>query len=345
MNTKRFGTRFVLYNHKGGVGKTTLTVNVGAALAQMGKKVVLIDSDPQCNLTAHFFDDEFVNKLLDESSGSAGRTIWSALKSVVDPAEEVELIRPIDTAVENLQLLPGDIRLSDFENHLADYWTDCFKRKAGGLRATCAIASLVDRIAETVRADFVIYDAGPNIGPLNRALLLDCDFFVIPVACDVFSVRALSTLGQSLKSWIMDWRTIVSLAPDSIPLLPGTPKYLGYIPQRFTVYGRKMASGSKFYLRKIVRRLNSDVINVLRAADESRAPETAGQTQLGEVKNFTTLVQQAQYQGVPLADVRSGNVQQKEEAKKAFDTIAKAIISMTNADISARMKKKSARKS
>ena len=60
-----------------------------------------------------------------------------------------------------------------------------------------------------------------NIGPLNRVLLLDSDFFIVPVACDLFSVRALSTLGQSLKRWTIDWETIAGLAPDEADLLKG----------------------------------------------------------------------------------------------------------------------------
>lgn len=344
MNAKRHGVRLALYNHKGGVGKTTLTVNVGAALAGMGKRVVLIDSDPQCNLTAHFFEDAVVNKLLDKSGTPAGRTIWSALKPVADLTGDVVPIFPHDTVVANLMLLPGDIQLSVFESHLADSWTDCFKRKAGGLKATCAIGALADRIAETVEADFVIYDAGPNIGPLNRALLLDCDYFVIPVACDVFSVRALSTLGQALKGWIADWQTIASLAPAAIPLLPGMPRYLGCIPQQFKVYGRQMASDSGFYLRQVERRLYSDVIGVLRQIDESLAPKSAGQPKLGQIKDFGALVQQAQRQGVPLADVQGGILSQKKEAEQAFAAIAGNIAAMTNAGRGARAKKKAARR-
>ena len=90
--------------------------------------------------------------------------------------------------------------------------------------------------------------------------------------------------------------------------------------------------------------MDSDVINVLREIDHSLAPATASQTQLGEVKDFASLVQRAQREGVPLADF-SGQDYRKEEAQQAFDTIAKAIIRMAKAGRSARMKKKSARKS
>ncbi len=340
---KRHGTRITLYNHKGGVGKTTISVNVGAALARLGKTVILVDSDPQCNLTSYFFDDQYVNQLLDDSGKPTGRTIWSALKPVSDLVGDINIVRPHDTVVDNLYLLPGDIRLSEFELSLADFWTDCFKRKLGGLKATCAISTLIDNLADTLKVDFVIYDTGPNIGPLNRVLLLDCDYFIIPVACDLFSVRALSTLGQTLKSWVLDWRTITSLAPDGINLLPGMPKYLGHIPQRFKVYGQAMASDPRYYLGQVKKRLFSEVTNVLRAVDTSLAPKSVGSS-LGEVKEFGGLIQLAQQRGVPLSDVRGGNEDQKEQAMSAFDEIAKNILKKTRTSRNIASKKKTTRK-
>ena len=89
-----------LFNHKGGVGKTTLVVNVTDALVDLGMRVLMVDADPQCNLTSFFLTEEDLDALLGESDEVDGGTIWSAIKPVVDgksaynlSVEEEEAIR------------------------------------------------------------------------------------------------------------------------------------------------------------------------------------------------------------------------------------------------------------
>ena len=318
--------KLTIYNHKGGVGKTTLTVNIAAALGAVGKKVLLVDTDPQCNLTSYLLADEVVDDLLDHSGEPRGKTIWSALKPIFDGDGGVRAPRPIETVIKNVHLVPGDIRLSEFESFLGDQWTECLKRRLGALRATASIKTLTDRLAQTGQFDYLFFDTGPNIGPLNRVILLDTDYLIVPVACDLFSVRALSTLGQTLKSWLIDWSTIASLAPDDAQLLPGKPRFLGYIPQRFKVYGQAMAKPSFFYLKQIEKRIFRDFVAVVRKVDPKFAPLTMSDTELGKIKEFGVLVQQAQRQGVPLSQVSGASAQ---EALAAFNEIARNILRKT----------------
>lgn len=319
--------RLTIFNHKGGVGKTTLTVNIAAALAEQGKHVLLIDSDPQCNLTSYLLPDEDVDKLLDRSEGPKGRTIWSAVKPIADEfGRDVKPLRPMPTVIENVRLIPGDIRMSQFEESLADSWASCFRRKLGAFRAITAISSLLTAVTNQDGYDFVFYDTGPNIGSLNRVLLLDSDYFIVPVACDHFSTRALSTLGQTLKQWILDCRTIRALAPDRTILLPGTPRFLGYIPQRFKTYGQAMASVPAAFARLVERKIYSDVISVLRKLDPSLVQGVVRENRLGQVQDLGMTAQEAQNQGVPISEVKDGNEQHKAKARTAFRAIAKAII-------------------
>ena len=321
--------RATLYNHKGGVGKTTLTVNIASALAKAGKRVLLVDADPQCNLTSYLVEAEVVGSWLDKSDTDTGVTLWSAIKPLVESTGKVREVLPVER-LKNIFLLPGDIRLSEFEQDLPQLWTECLQRKLRGYRGSTAISDAVNLVAKKIKADFVFYDIGPNIGPLNRVILLDCDYFIIPAACDLFSTRALSTLGHSLSSWINDWKVISQLAPDGIALFPGKPKFLGYILQRFRMYGGAISGSFAPYVAKLEKAANSDIAAVLRRIDKDLASSTVSHNKLGQVKDFGGLATLAQEQGKPFRLVAGGSVEQKVEAGAEFDRIAKLILQRTS---------------
>lgn len=319
-------TYLTLFNHKGGVGKTTLTVNLAFSLAELGKKVLLVDADPQCNLTSYLVEAEVVDKLLDESERASGKTIWSALRPVVTSSGSAKEIEPIERS-EGVYLVPGDIKLSEFEIALQQSWLDCLQRKIRGFNETSALASVAGRCAQRVNADFVLYDVGPNIGPLNRAVLLGSDYFVVPAACDHFSTRALKTLGHTVSNWIKDWDIVARLAPSEVPLLRGKPQYLGYVLQRFRMYGGDLTISSKTFARELEKRSHSDIVSVLREIDQRLAPGAASQFNLGQVKDFSQLASMAQSQGTAIFDVSGGPPYLKREAKLAFRKMAEKLVS------------------
>lgn len=319
---RRAPTRISIYNHKGGVGKTTLTMNLAATLANSGRRVLLIDSDPQCNLTSYLLADEVVDELLDKSDSDQGKTIWSAVRPLSEAVGGLKVVKPIHTGVENLFLVPGDIRLSEFETDLAEFWGQCLQRKPKGFRGTTAISELVGEIARQFSIDYVFYDSGPNIGPLNRAILLDCNYFIIPVSCDLFSLRALKTLGRTLVSWISDWSTIADLAPEDTFLLTGRPRFLGYVPGGFRVYGGAVAQQHSHYLSRIEREIHSQIVALLRKIDPDLAQGTLSQFKLGELKDFGSLVPASQREGLPLYSVNAGTNAQREQARQALRALA-----------------------
>ncbi|WP_250627821.1 ParA family protein [Pinirhizobacter soli] len=312
-----------LFNHKGGVGKTTLTVNLAFSLIARNKKVLLVDSDPQCNLTSYLIDPDVVDNLLDQSETSKGRTIWSAIRPLLETGKLAD-IPPIERS-ERLYLLPGDIRLSEFEVSLQQSWLDCLQRKVRGFNETSALHSLALKAADRIDADYILFDVGPNIGPLNRAILLGCDYFIVPAACDFFSTRALRTLGHTMVNWLRDWDIVSRLAPSSVPLLPGRPKYLGYVLQRFRMYGGELTKSHKEYARELEKRSYSDIVSVLRDADPSLAMGAVTSFNLGQIKDFATLAITAQNQGLPIFAVDGGNGALMNEAKIAFAKFAEKV--------------------
>lgn len=328
--SKRAGAvRLVLYNHKGGVGKTTLTVNIAYALARAGKRVLLVDTDPQCNLTSYLVEVDVVNKWLDDSDTAKGVTIWSAIREIAHSTGGMQLVKPVERSA-GIFLVPGDIRLSEFEQDLNQVWLECLQRKMRGYRAVSAISDLINEIVKSKDIDFVFYDVGPNIGPLNKIVLLDCDYFIVPAACDEFSTRALSTLGHSLSNWIRDWEVITQLAPEDALQMPGRPKFLGYILQKFRVYGGEIASGQARYAAALEKAAQADIVTVLRNIDKSLARTSLSANKLGQVKDFNTLASLAQRQGVDFYNTSQSPLEQRMEARTEFGAIAKKIITRTS---------------
>lgn len=328
VNKRHSSVRITLYNHKGGVGKTTLIINIAAALATLGKRVLLVDADPQCNLTSYLVESDVVDDWLDNSDTEKGVTIWSALRPFIENRGNIKNIK-VSERQDNVYLIPGDIRLSEFEQDLNQIWVDCLQRKQRGFNGASAISEIINNIAIKEKIDFVFYDVGPNIGPLNRVVLLDCDYFIVPAACDLFSVRALKTLGKSLYDWISEWQIISQLAPDNTLLLPGKPRYLGYILQGFRMYSDSIANQFATYAKKLEKSTHSDIAEVLRKIDKDLAKGTLSQNKLGQVKDFASIVPQSQTQGRAFFEIVGGDSHQKELAKQEFLSIARNIIAFT----------------
>lgn len=327
--------RIALFNHKGGVGKTTLTVNIADALADLGKRVLIVDADPQCNITAFYLDEKFLDDLLGESAGTEddGKTIWAAVKPVARGKGPVKKIEAIDLGprLQNLFIAPGDVLLSEYEEELPAGWTDAFARKERGYDLTCAISDAVDIMAADTKADVVLYDVGPNVGALNRAVLLDCDYFITPVAADLFSLRALTTVGRSMAKWVKDWKTVRDLASpkDKLRILEGEPKYLGYVSSAFKVSsGLRKANPHTYWEAKIAPRVKHRLVDELRAVDPSLI--LPHPNKLGDVKHFHSLAASAQDVGIPIGKLRghvnSGHYPQVAEAAAEFAALAKEIV-------------------
>jgi cellulose biosynthesis protein BcsQ len=319
-----------LFNHKGGVGKTTLAVNIADALVDLGLCVLLIDADPQCNLTSFFLEETQLDELLGGSNEDDGETLWSAIKPVVDGKGPIKNIQPFQIR-SNLLLCAGDVLLADYEEELPSAWTGSFARKVRDYDVMCALSRAVRGLARTYKADIVIYDVGPNVGALNRTILLDSDYFATPVAADLFSLRALATVGRSLGRWIRDWETVRHLASsaDQKQLLHGQPVYAGYITSAYKVSsGRIPTHPHEYWERKIAPRVRDCIVEDLRKVHPGLVP--FANNKIAAIKDFHSLAPQAQTSGLAMGKLRGhvnpGYYPQVEEAASEFEDLAREIL-------------------
>ena len=297
ISTRRYmAPRISIFNHKGGVGKTSLTFNIASALGTLGHKVLIVDADPQSNLSSIFIPDDVIDNMLDESDTPNGNTIWSALKPIVEASGDIKVIRPYEMT-NNIFLIPGDIKLAEYEEELPTLWGDCYQSKIKGYRGVSAISNLVNQIAESYDIDYIFYDSGPNIGALNKVILLDCDFYIVPAACDIFSIRAIKTLGRTMYDWIKSWKILLQLAPSDMYVLPGMPVFLGYIPQRFRTYAGVMLADFSQIIPKMERQIKSEIVNQLSKISKNLVYTRSTKMKLGEIKDYSSLATSSQVSG------------------------------------------------
>jgi chromosome partitioning protein len=152
--------RIALINQKGGVGKTTVTANLGAALARAGKRVVVVDLDPQANLTLY----------LGVELGAGEPSTYRVLTGEVSFAAA---LRP--TSTPNLRILPTDIHLSGAELEIsgAERREELLRRALEAWQEEHARSPLGRRGEEP--ADYVLYDCPPSLGLLSLNALAAAD--------------------------------------------------------------------------------------------------------------------------------------------------------------------------
>ena len=223
------------FNNKGGVGKTSLVYHLAWMYADKGLRVLAADLDPQANLTAAFLEEDEIEALWE--SGDPGRTVFDCVRplqtgegDILDP--QLKLAEEID----RLALLVGDLRLTSYEDQLSEVWPKCLDRDQRAFRVTSAFWRVVQRAAQSHRADLVLMDLGPNLGAINRAALVGADYVVVPLAPDLFSLQGLRNLGPALREWRKQWKERAKRNPvKGLPLPEGRMEPVGYVVMQHSV--------------------------------------------------------------------------------------------------------------
>jgi cellulose biosynthesis protein BcsQ len=240
------------FNNKGGVGKTTLVYHLSWMYQELGIDVVALDLDPQANLTAAFLEEDQLEDLWLE--GSRPNTILGVVKPLLDRLGDLR--EPTLRAIgEHLALLPGNLGLSLFEDRLADAWPRCLQDNPAEAHDAFRVMSAFYRTALSAAksrgARIVLVDVGPSLGALNRAALVACDFVVMPLGADLYSLQGLRNLGPSLSQWRSGWKKrLQEQVPPNLPLPAGDMEPIGYVVLQHAV---RMDRPVKAYQRWVER--------------------------------------------------------------------------------------------
>ena len=260
--------QIALFNHKGGVGKTTTTFNLGWMLANKGKKVIIVDCDPQCNLTGMvlgFKDAEgFASMYASETVTNIRDGLAPAFESRPALIEAVNCQRI--KGQPNMHLLPGHIGLAEYEVTLG------IAQELSGSLVTLqnlpgSLHCLLSKTADKYNADFILVDMSPSLGPINQNLLTTSDYFIVPMFPDYFSAMATESLASILPkwwAWAKQGKKLPILRDAIYPFPDKHPKFLGTIIQNFRVKKGIPAAAFQRWIEEIKTGVQTKLIPVLR---------------------------------------------------------------------------------
>ena len=313
------------FNNKGGVGKTTLLCNIAAYLAlHKQKKVLVVDADPQCNATQIMLDETILNQIYSNSRSFTINSIVHPLSVGKGYSDE---FHPLKISNYGVSLVPGDPKLALKEDLLSKDWQDATAGEIRGIRTSFLFVQFLERCQEY---DYVLFDMGPSLGSINRAVLLACDFYLSPMSIDIFSLKAIENIAAALNSW----KSKLDSGLAHIPLedreeMPDYKsfhlKFAGYVAQQYiqkTTEGTKRPVGA---YESILKKIPLAVKKHLQASDKV-------DYEIGTIPNLYSLIPLSQTAHKPVFalkakdGVRGAHFNKVQEAENIFNIVTDRLL-------------------
>lgn len=334
--------QIAMFNHKGGVSKTTTTFHLGWMLASKGKRVLLVDADPQCNLTGLILgyrgEDEFEKFYQTEPDRNIRAGLAPAFES---QPKALSAVSSLDVpGATNLKLLPGHIRLSEYEVTLG------IAQELSGTIQTLqnlpgSLKYLLDLTAADVAADYILVDMNPSLSSINQNVLMTSDYFIVPSSPDFFSVMAIDSLALTLprwRAWSLAAQVNLVLQSASYPYPKKSPRLLGTIIQKYRPRKGAPTEGFQAWIDDINSRVATKLVPALESVGmklhDSLYDGVAGLRPhlcLALIADFNTLIAKSQEYTTPvfaLSDKQLGHVgtvleSDQKKRKEFLDTFTK----------------------
>ncbi len=329
--------KLVFFNNKGGVGKTTLAYNSAVKFAEEGYKTVLVDLDPQCNLSRLSLGNFFEKNLFSDDL----KTIYSVLDGVVKGGSDIDKSVNFEKIKDNLFILPGSLKLSEYENSLISSYGDAAQGVERGFFITSAIDRFLSEKGLKDEIDIFIIDTSPNLNLLNRIIFLGSDYFITPLMPDAFSVQGIENLGNTFEEWKDNWKkTAKVLAKDKQishdKVLDGEGLFIGYIINSYNQYSQKPIKSNEEWIQKVpyfIKKYLSE------KHCRNGLVEKSWQKELALIKDYGQLPPLAQIKNKAIFNLDpkidgfenvKGTQENLEQSKKEFSNLLKAILDILN---------------
>ena len=232
-----------IINYKGGVGKTTLTANIALGLASKGHRVLIVDLDPQTNLTFSFIKIEEWQKYYAEN-----RTIRNWFDGVIDQVEVSFEDLKISVG-KNLYLISSHLELMDIDRHLIANLMGTERTARANHEKTY---SYILQEIQSIRGeyDYVLFDCPPNFSIVTQNALIASDYYMIPSKMDYTSTMGVSQLKSQIDKMLTTYNELSRGRTVS-------PEFLGVIATMVGVQGNQANE---------MQKINKRYVNELRRA-------------------------------------------------------------------------------
>lgn len=238
-----------IINYKGGVGKTTIAANIAAQLAYLGKRVMVIDLDPQTNLTFSFIRVEDWKLNYQDT-----KTIKFWFDSIIDGTKPIPSFSDLVVKKNKVDIISSHLGLIDVDAELATQLSSASDRqhRLNFIRTYSHIRQELKKLANDY--DIVLFDCPPNFSIVTRNAIIASDYYIVPAKMDYLSTLGINQLKNHINSLIKQYNSYC-IEPSQETV---NPKFLGVVATMVAIRNGELINAHKDYASQL-RRSNIDM--------------------------------------------------------------------------------------